>query len=159
MRMVRIEDLLDTGRRAGLEIAFEGDRLLVRGPKDAGDVAQALIDRKAELRSLLATGKRSSAPAPSPAPPKPPFTAWPDADTAAAADFCLLLTRDDLPPAPFEFGGRWCIVINRERFLAGIQADAKAGPRGPRAKTGALRVDLLRLRTMLLDSPPPAGPP
>jgi hypothetical protein len=71
------------------------------------------------------------------------------ADVAAAADFALLLTLGDLPSTPFDFGGPHCIVVDADKFLRWLQADARRGPISPRAMYGALQSDLRRLRGML----------
>lgn len=164
-------ELLSGFAAADIRLSVSEGKLLVDAPAGCltDELRATLSNRKADLIAAISeiAAKRNGgqaihpwqASAPLPAPPKPPPTAWPDADTAAAADLCLLLTPDDLPPAPFQFGGRWCVVVSRERFLAALQSDVKAGPRGPRAKTGALYADLRRLRTMLLDTPRPAGQP
>ncbi|MBI2481341.1 MAG: hypothetical protein HYV60_22685, partial [Planctomycetia bacterium] len=72
---------------------------------------------------------------------------WPS-DIAAAADFALLLTPDDLPATPFDFGGPHCIVVDADKFLRWLQADVRRGPISPRAMYGALQSDLRRLRGM-----------
>lgn len=41
-----------------------------------------------------------------------------------------------------------CVVADRERFLANLQADVRRGPAGPRARFGALQADLLALRAI-----------
>ncbi|MCH7540864.1 MAG: hypothetical protein IH999_10800 [Proteobacteria bacterium] len=45
--------LLTEARQAGLIVATEGDRLVIRGPKSAGHIAEALISRKQEIMDLL----------------------------------------------------------------------------------------------------------
>jgi len=81
-------------------------------------------------------------------PNKPRGGDWP-ADVAAAADFALLLTPDDLPATPFDFGGPHCIVVDAGKFLRSLQADVRRGPAGPRSMYGAIQGDLRRLRGML----------
>lgn len=73
---------------------------------------------------------------------------WP-ADLAAAADFALLLSPEDLPATPFDFGGPHCTVVDGGKFLSSLQADVRRGPAGPRAMYGAIQGDLRRLRGML----------
>jgi len=70
-------------------------------------------------------------------------------------------TPDDLPPAPWTFhaatidqvaggpGGDFVTVTNTERFLESLRFDVEQGPRGPRARTGALYKDLLKLATAI----------
>jgi hypothetical protein len=74
---------------------------------------------------------------------------WP-ADVGALADFVLLLTADDLPPAPFALR-QDSTVIDTDKFLRAIQADIRAGPHGPRS--GSLQRDLCRLRSITLGLP------
>jgi hypothetical protein len=62
-----------------------------------------------------------------------------------AAMLALTLTPDDLPGVPFEFGGLHCVVTDRARFLSWLQADVLLGPAGPRARYGALQIDVIRL--------------
>jgi len=45
--------LLTEAQQAGLKVAAEGDRLVIRGPKSAGHIAEALISRKQEIMDLL----------------------------------------------------------------------------------------------------------
>ena len=81
---------------------------------------------------------------------KSPPAEWPS-DVAAAADLVLLLTVDDMPTAPFEFGpGR--TVVDSDKFLQSIQADIKAGTSGPRSKLGSIQGDLLDLRRVILST-------
>jgi hypothetical protein len=45
--------LLEEARSAGLKLRTEGDQLVIRGPKSAKRIAQALLDRKAEILPFL----------------------------------------------------------------------------------------------------------
>jgi hypothetical protein len=45
--------LLTEAQQAGLKVAAEGDQLVIRGPKSAGHIAEALISRKQEIMELL----------------------------------------------------------------------------------------------------------
>ncbi len=45
--------LLTEAQQAGLKVAAEGDRLVIRGPNSAGHIAEALISRKQEIMDLL----------------------------------------------------------------------------------------------------------
>ena len=74
---------------------------------------------------------------------------WPT-DLAALADWVLLLAPDDLPAAPFEFGGPYCIVVDPCKFIASLRTDIRRGASGSRARYGALQSDLRRLRGLLL---------
>lgn len=85
-----------------------------------------------------------------PAPPIPLATAWP----AAAANFVLLLTADDLPEDPRAYGQE-CVQVDRELYIAALKADIRRGPTGPRARYGAIQDDLLALQKALV-APQPA---
>lgn len=80
-------------------------------------------------------------------PATPVAVEWP----AAAADFCLLLTPDDLPPFPFRLNP-WTVVQNASNFLRWLQADTRRGPSGPRAFYGALQRDLQDLQWFALEA-------
>lgn len=89
----------------------------------------------------------SAAPEPTPAvnPPKlQPVTSWP----AAAADFVLLLTPDDLPSDPKSYGPE-CVRIDRRKYLRSLKSDVLLGPNGPRARYGAVQNELLLLTRVL----------
>ena len=45
--------LIEEARSAGLKLRAEGDRLVIRGPKSAERIVQALLDRKAEILPFL----------------------------------------------------------------------------------------------------------
>src|SRR5262245_27641470 len=45
--------LLEAAHAAGLKVRVEGDRLIIRGPKSAERIAQALLEKKAEVLTLL----------------------------------------------------------------------------------------------------------
>lgn len=65
---------------------------------------------------------------------------WPT-DVVALTDFVLLLSHDDLPAAPFDFGPA-AVVVDAVKFLASIKADIRRGPAGPRARCGAVQADV-----------------
>jgi hypothetical protein len=46
--------LIEEARAAGLDVAADGDRLVIRGPKAAAPVASRLIERKPEVLAALA---------------------------------------------------------------------------------------------------------
>jgi len=52
---------------------------------------------------------------------------WPK-DVAVLVDFVLLLSVDDLPPAPFDFGSG-ATVVDAAMFLRWLQADVRRGPK------------------------------
>ena len=70
---------------------------------------------------------------------------WP----GTAADFCLLLTIDDLPPVPFWLNP-WTEVRDVGRMLRYLRANILRGPSGPRAVYGALQADLRELQRFAL---------
>ena len=65
------------------------------------------------------------------------------------AGFCLLLHPGDLP-GPFD-AASGVRVAHPDRWLAALQRDARHGPRGPRARYGALQRDLRLLRDVVLE--------
>jgi hypothetical protein len=69
--------LLEQGRAAGLTIESDGDRLIIRGPRRATDLAREILEHKAELVALLG-------------PPTPPD--WP---TLAAQRWGPALDHDE----------------------------------------------------------------
>ena len=73
------------------------------------------------------------------------------ADVVALANAGLLLSPDNLPAAPFDFGPA-AVVVDASKFLASIKADIQCGPAGPRAMYGAIQADLQRLRELLHNS-------
>ena len=46
-------ELLSAAHDAGLTLTVDGSRLVVRGPKKAGDLAKQLLNRKSEVVALL----------------------------------------------------------------------------------------------------------
>lgn len=78
---------------------------------------------------------------------------------AGLADVVLGLEPDCLPAAPwvlersetqpigrsYFFGGPYKVVTDNVLWLAALQREVRQGPRGPRAKTGALQRDLKAL--------------
>ena len=47
-------ELLHKARKAGLTVEVDGDMLRIRGPKRLGPLAQAILDRKAEVFPIVA---------------------------------------------------------------------------------------------------------
>jgi hypothetical protein len=82
------------------------------------------------------------------APHKPQEAAPPSywtAEDARLAEWALSLTPDDLPPAPWNLRPGE-VVADNAGFLAALQRECRAAPRGPRAKMGTLQAELRRLR-------------
>lgn len=107
------------------------------GPQDDhGDAGQAL---QPQAPTAVATPRpRSAVPVP---------VEWP----AAAANFCLLLTADDLPAVPFRLNA-WTEVRDAGKMLRWLQADIRRGPTGPRAFYGVLQRDLQDLHRFALQT-------
>ena len=62
--------LIEEARSAGLKLRAEGDRLVIRGPRSAEPLAQALLDRKAEILPFLQERPAATIrPTPKPLPP------------------------------------------------------------------------------------------
>jgi hypothetical protein len=144
-------------RRRGVELQPTDTGVKCRASRGVIDTQlhAAITAHRGELRTMLVlvTGELAQ---PSPTPRRdPPPTRLPDwpAGVCAAADFALLLTVDDLPPAPFTFG-RGVTVVDAEKFLTSIQADVRRGRLGPRAKPAVLHAELLRLRDLLTETIP-----
>ncbi len=117
--------LLQEAAAVGLSVHVEGDRLVVRGPKSAGAIAERLLDRKAEVIEALSAE-------------------W-DAEMLTLIRW-FLGTR---PPAgPFELC-RGVTVLKPALWWTATRRDIAAGPNGPRARYGALQQDLQRLAELL----------
>ena len=77
-----------------------------------------------------------------------PNRRW-NTEIKALAERILSLTRDDLPPAPFEFR-QGETVVDSEKFLTAFQNGIRYGQDHPRARTGVLQ-DEMRILWMLLN--------
>ena len=109
------------------------------------ELLQRLRDAKPELLRILA----------SPAPPSTidreihrVFTVEVDSP-AAVADFCLLLTVDDLPPVPFRLNA-WTEVRDGSKMLQSLRSDILRGLSGPSVNLGALHAKLLALKQAVM---------
>ncbi len=117
--------LLQEAEAAGLSVRVDGDRLVVRGPKSAADIAERLLDRKAEVIEALAAE-------------------W-DAEMLTLIRWFL----STHPPAePFELS-KGVPVIRPALWWTATRRDIAAGPGGPRAHYGALQQDLRRLAALM----------
>ena len=165
-------ELLTELQALGVVLAADGDRLCFH-PRDkvTPDLLARLRDCKAELLTMLQPGNsgngyetpsepgenggsvaiasvadsRDPAATPRTRPSDPVPVEWP----GAAADFCLLLTADDLPPVPFRLNP-WTEVRDAGKMLRRLRANILRGPGGPRAFYGALQSDLEELRGFAL---------
>lgn len=53
--------LLEQARSAGLTVTVQGDKLVIRGPRRAGPLAEQLLARKGEVIDALAVGTVTTA--------------------------------------------------------------------------------------------------
>ena len=121
--------LLAEARDSGLEVRADGDRLVVRGPKEAEAIALRLIDHKAEVLPLVAN--------------PPSMVGWDPEMTRLIGWF--LATE---PPArPFKLAPG-VTVIHPGRCWECLRGDISTGPGKARAYTGALQTDLRRLHEL-----------
>jgi hypothetical protein len=82
-------DLLREARSAGLRVQAQGGKLVVRGPKTAGALAKALLDRKPEVLATLGQA--------------PAVPAW---DQAAAERLLAELRAEVGRASAWDFGGQ-----------------------------------------------------
>jgi hypothetical protein len=140
-------------RRRGIMLSSAGPGVKCTAPKGVmtPDLAAAVKVNRDDIRRLLLAeaertrdstsigfgrgGQRTQA-----------STEWP-ASTGAAIDYVLLLTPEDMPPAPFDLR-QGSVVVDAGKFLRAVQADIRTGPRGPRA--GTVHDDVQRLRDLAL---------
>ncbi len=98
--------LLQEAEAAGLSVRVDGERLVVRGPKSAGAIAERLLDHKAEVIEAL---------------------------SAAWDDEMLTLIRWFLgthpPTEPFELS-KGVTVLKPALWWTATRRDIAAGPRG-----------------------------
>ncbi len=121
--------LLQEAEAAGLTVRVDGDRLVVRGPKSAGAIAERLLDRKAEVIEALSAE-------------------WDD----EMLTFIRWFLGTHPPTEPFELS-KGITVIRPALWWTATRRDIAAGPSGPRARTGALREDLLKLAALFKGRP------
>ncbi len=117
--------LLQEAEAAGLTVRVDGDRLVVRGPKSAGAIAERLLDHKAEVLKVLSAE-------------------W-DAEMLTLIRWFL---GTHPPTEPFELS-KGVTVIRPALWWTATRRDIAAGPNGPRARTGALQQDLRRLAALM----------
>ncbi len=117
--------LLQEAEAAGLSVRVDGDRLVVRGPKKAGAIAERLLDHKAEVLKVLSAE-------------------W-DAEMLTLIRWFL----GTHPPAePFELS-KGVVVLKPVLWWTAARRDIATGPNGPRARYGALQQDLRRLADLV----------
>ncbi len=118
--------LLQEAEAAGLTAHVEGDRLVVRGPKSAGAIAERLLDHKAEVLKVLSAE-------------------W-DAEMLTLVRWFLTAHP---PTEPFDLC-RGVTVIKPTLWWGVMRCELVLGPQGtPRARTGALQSDLKKLAALM----------
>lgn len=110
----------------GYQVQTDGQDILLKADRDPDPVLVTpllaeLRQCKAEVVSLL----------------KSRCTVWP-ADVKALLDWFIISPTQE---APFQLN-RHTRVIDADLFYDALRQDIEAGPRGPRAKYGALQSDL-----------------
>lgn len=87
----------------------------------------------------------------------PEVAVWPET-VAEVMAWAGALAPGELPAFPFTL--RPGVTVTGPTFLANIQAEVAAGPRGPRARTGALQRDVQKLREAIarVDEPSRSAP-
>ncbi len=117
--------LLQEAEAAGLTVRVEGDRLVVRGPKSAGAIAERLLDHKTEVLKVLSAE-------------------W-DAEILSLIRWFL---GTHPPTAPFELS-KGIVVLKPALWWTATRRDIAAGPNGPRTRYGSLQQDLRRLAALM----------
>ncbi len=123
--------LLEEAQAAGLSVEAQGDKLVVTGPADAEPVALKLLEQKNGVMALL-RGREA-------------------ANTERALEgleWVLNVLPAALPSPPFPLNSSMT-VTDPERFLRSLRLGIEEGPRGPRARTGALQKQCRELRIVI----------
>lgn len=122
--------LLDEAHAAGLSVRSDGERLVVRGPKQAEPIALRLLDAKPDVMAVLGDNEVER-------------LGW-DKDIAELVRWFLATP----PPAgPFELMPG-VVIAKPQLWWATIRTDITAGPDGPRARYGALQSNLCKLHAL-----------
>ena len=125
--------LLAQARDAGLEVRARGNRLVIRGPKRAENVARLLLDQKPVVLDALGVATHE----------------WGDAAEAVA-----WFLASEPPSEPFvlrrnPMGQPFVTVLHPARYWRALRADIAAGPGRGRDAYGAVKADVLRLYELL----------
>lgn len=158
--------LIAAAQADGLTVTIDGGHLKIKGPRRAERLAKTILERKAEVLSLLSCKDHTlQSPDSADADTTPLLLeqnhgsvsasarkvepveglTWPDDLSELVAWF--LDHADELPREPFHLAP-WAHVVNPSRFYAALKRDITEGPRGTRARFGGLGDDLRRLRTL-----------
>jgi hypothetical protein len=149
-------DLLLDLTTIGYEISLEGDHVKLRYRKSGSppDTVKPLIDElrkcKAEVVNVLKMGC-FIAPSEESQPPVQVKAAWPP-EIQSLVDW--FLTMD--PPPPFYLESH-LHVKDPEKFFQLLRRESETGPRGPRARLGALQSDLRKLKVYFSDERRPGA--
>lgn len=133
----------------GYEIALEGDHLKLRYRKSGSppDTVKPLIDElrkyKAEVVNILKMGSADT-PAEKSKSPSNVKTVWPP-DVQSRVDWFMI---QGAPVEPF-FLEPHLRVVDPGKFFESLRREIETGPRGPRARLGALQWDLRNLKAYL----------
>ena len=127
--------LLAEARDAGLEVRARGNRLVIRGPKRAENVARLLLDQKPVVLDALRVATHE----------------WGDAAEAVA-----WFLRSEPPSEPFvlrrnPMGQPFVTVLHPARYWRALRADLAAGQGRGRDTYGAARADVRRLYELFGD--------
>lgn len=141
--------LLSDLATVGYKIFLEGDHVKLRYQKSGNppDTVRPLIDElrkyKAEVVNILKRGNTLTPTETLPSHENVKLS-WPP-EIQSLIDWFITL---EPPTEPFYLESHRHIVAP-SKFFASLQREIQTGPRGPRARTGALQWDLRKLRAFL----------
>ena len=144
-------DLLLDLTTIGYEILLEGDHVKLRYRKSGSppDTVKPLIDElrkcKAEVVNILKMGC-FIAPSEELQPPVQVKTEWPP-EVQALVDWFMTLT----PPTESFCLEPHLLIADPVKFFQSLRREIETGPRGPRARLGALQSDLRKLKAYFSD--------
>ena len=123
--------LLEEARAAGLTVKVEGEKLVVRGPRDAEHIALQLLESKPRVIAILRASEGGE-----------------EGYGTEGLNWVFDLDAGHLPAAPFPLNSKMT-VVDVDRFLSSLRTDLELGPRGARARTGALQEQCEELQELL----------
>ena len=121
--------LLAQAREAGLEVRSRGDRLVIRGPKRAENVARLLLDQKPVVLDALHVATHE----------------WGDAAAAVAWFLASEPPSELFVPRRNPMGHQFVTVLHPARYWRTLRVDLAAGPGCGRDTYGAVAADVQRL--------------